>query len=180
MIYIGIDQSYTGFGLVAYEDETGDHRTVLGKFPPTKYGSGVDRLIAINTWLATEVQALCFGQSVNISHVAMEGYANGAKFGREAAGELGAAVKMALRSSLPESVCYPTIVAPTALKKFVLGKATTGKDKMILGIYKKWGAEFDDNNLADAYALARVAEAVVKGANLAYEREVLNALTKKA
>jgi hypothetical protein len=28
---------------------------------------------------------------------------------------------------------------------------------MLLNIYKKWGIEFRDNNIADAYSLARMA-----------------------
>jgi crossover junction endodeoxyribonuclease RuvC len=47
------------------------------------------------------------------------------------------------------------IVPPTVLKKFITGKGNSPKDVMMLKIYRKYGIEFENNNLADAYALAR-------------------------
>jgi len=178
MIYIGIDQSYSGFGLVGYNLETGDHQAVLGKFDPKKYGTGIDRLYEIDQWLEEEISGLNEGRPSLTGHVCMEGYAPGSKFGREKAGELGATVKMTLRNCLPDPVNYPTIVSPTGLKKYVLGKAASGKNVMLLGVYKKWGVEFANDNLADAYALARIAAAMDGGGSLVYERDVISALTR--
>lgn len=48
------------------------------------------------------------------------------------------------------------VIAPTSLKKFVF-KGNAKKELMLLKIFKRWGTEFEDNNLADAYALARMA-----------------------
>lgn len=49
------------------------------------------------------------------------------------------------------------IIAPGTLKKFVTGTGVAKKELMLLKTYKKWGAEFDNNNLCDAYGLARMA-----------------------
>lgn len=49
------------------------------------------------------------------------------------------------------------IIAPGTLKKFVTGTGRSKKDLMLLKVYKKWGVEFDDHNLCDAYGLARMA-----------------------
>lgn len=49
------------------------------------------------------------------------------------------------------------IIAPGTLKKFVTGKGNSKKELMLLKAYKKWGIEFDDHNLCDAYGLARLA-----------------------
>ena len=49
------------------------------------------------------------------------------------------------------------IKAPGTIKKFVTGDGRAKKDLMLLKVYKKWGVEFDDDNLADAYSLARIA-----------------------
>ena len=49
------------------------------------------------------------------------------------------------------------IIAPGTLKKFVTGTGRAKKDLMLLKVYKKWGVEFDDHNLSDAYGLARMA-----------------------
>lgn len=57
---------------------------------------------------------------------------------------------------LKNNVKY-TIVAPGTLKKFVTGDGRAKKDLMLLKVYKKWGVEFDNDNTADAYGLARYA-----------------------
>ena len=49
------------------------------------------------------------------------------------------------------------VIAPGTLKKFVTGKGNSKKDLMLLKTYKKWGVEFEDDNLCDAYGLARMA-----------------------
>lgn len=54
------------------------------------------------------------------------------------------------------------IITPTQLKKFITGSGKVQKNLMLLKIYKKWGIEFDDDNLADAYGLARFALEVCK------------------
>jgi crossover junction endodeoxyribonuclease RuvC len=43
------------------------------------------------------------------------------------------------------------------LKKYAAGKGNAKKQEMLLQIYKRWGLEFNDDNAADAYALARLA-----------------------
>jgi crossover junction endodeoxyribonuclease RuvC len=43
------------------------------------------------------------------------------------------------------------------LKKYATGKGTSKKQEMLMQIYKRWGVEFNDDNAADAYALARLA-----------------------
>ena len=49
------------------------------------------------------------------------------------------------------------IIAPGTLKKFVTGTGKGKKELILLKTYKKWGVEFNNNNLADAYGLARMA-----------------------
>lgn len=174
-VYLGIDQSYSGFALSAYNPQGGADVMVTG-WDPKKYGKGVDRLLSIEDWMKDRL--LFLYRKYDIRHVCMEGYSAGSKFGREAAGELGAVVKIALREYLPGRVGYPTIVPPNSLKKFVLGKGAGKKQEMLLGVYKKWEAEFKDDNLADAYALSRLAEALHTGSvEHKYEREVLDKLT---
>ena len=49
------------------------------------------------------------------------------------------------------------VIAPGTLKKFVTGTGKGKKELILLKTYKKWGEEFSNNNLADAYGLARMA-----------------------
>lgn len=49
------------------------------------------------------------------------------------------------------------IIAPGTLKKFVTGKGNSKKEVMLMKTLKKWGVEFEDHNICDAYGLARMA-----------------------
>jgi len=170
--YVGIDQSYSGFAVLIYDNDSGAFEKHLGKFEAKKYGQGIDRLQAIGDWLYDLL-------TPDIGHVCMEGYAPGAKFGREMAGELGAITKQALWQALQGDARYPTIVAPTGVKKYATGKGVAPKDHMLLAVYKRWGVTFDDDNLADAYTLARIAAALDNpGDETTFQQEVLNKLVR--
>ncbi|MNO43382.1 Crossover junction endodeoxyribonuclease RuvC [compost metagenome] len=51
-------------------------------------------------------------------------------------------------------------VAPSQLKKFVSGNHQAKKSEMMKAVYKKWGFDTDSDNIADAYGLAKLAEAI--------------------
>jgi len=157
-VYLGIDQSYSGFAITAYQN--GNYYTEVYKSEK----HGIDRLkdiqVHVMNWLY---------QFSKIEDVAMEGYAFGSQMANML-GELGGMVKL----TLLDFGIYPLIVPPTSLKKYVTGKGTgVQKNQMLLHIYKKWNAEFFDDNAADSYALARL----VAGAHtLGYEVEVYDKL----
>jgi len=67
------------------------------------------------------------------------------------------AVHYVIRLFLHEREIRYKVIAPTVLKKFVTGKGQCKKDLILLKVFKKWGVEFDSNDLADAYSLARMA-----------------------
>lgn len=144
MNVVGIDQSYTGFGYCV------GGNAIKKTFPTQKHPE--DRLFEVENWLSEQLHLIHDG----IDLVVMEGYANAAKFGREMAGELGWAVK---RSVVEVADQYPLIVPPTSLKKFVTGKGNSGKNEMLLGVYKRWGVEFANDNQADAFALEKFGRA---------------------
>lgn len=157
-VYLGIDQSYSGFAITAFHE--GNYYTEVYKSELR----GVDRLRDIQShvmnWLV---------EFNNIADVAMEGYAFGSQMANML-GELGGMVKLTLR----DFGIYPLIVPPTNLKKYVCGKgAGISKGQMLLYVYKNWGAEFADDNAADSYALAHL----VSGSyTRAYEKEVYEKL----
>jgi crossover junction endodeoxyribonuclease RuvC len=55
------------------------------------------------------------------------------------------------------------MVPPTTLKKFVTGKGNCKKDLMLMKVFKRWGVEFEDDNLCDAFALCKYGEAKING-----------------
>ena len=159
-VYIGIDQSYSGFAITALDAENkSDYYSIVYKAE----GSGVDRLKGIQAFV---MEVLI---EFTIVDVAMEGYAFGSQMANML-GELGGMVKMTLR----DFGVYPLIVPPTNLKKYVTGKGNgVSKSQMLLYVFRKWGADITDDNAADSYALAKL----VSGAHvLEYEKEVYDKL----
>lgn len=164
-IAIGIDQSYSGFGITFMDLDTTAYRTTVFKGE----GVGVDRLVDITIKLGGLLEQYIDPQVKSVV-VAMEGYAYGSQMAH-LAGELGGTVKMVLKDYLYRfHGAYPYIIPPTVLKKYVTGKGTgVQKNQILMNVYKKWGIEFTDDNAADSYALAHLAAG--KG-ELAYEREI--------
>jgi len=171
-VVIGIDQSLTGFATTVLVPATNGYYTTVF----SSKASGVDRLFEIQDHMVSTMALIeTFGSTV--VHVAMEGYAPAAKFGREKMGECGAAVKLELRRLYGSPVGYPTIVAVSAVKKFTTGSGNAKKNQVMLAVFKKWGVEFASDDMADSYAIARVAAALhTRSVTFAYEQEVLDQL----
>jgi crossover junction endodeoxyribonuclease RuvC len=163
--YIGLDQSYTGFAITVI-NEDGKYKTFVYK----SAGHGVERLLDIYHFMGSEV----FEVALNVVDSAMEGYAYNSTMAHMA-GELGGLVKIELRHWFYDSEAkYPFIVAPAMLKKYITGKGTgVQKNQILLNVYKKWGIEFNDDNAADSYGLARIAAGM---GELTYEKEIIKKL----
>lgn len=173
--FMGIDQSFSGFGIAVWIPEWGQARFDLKAYPANKYGSGVDRLKAV-TERIVDVSRGFYEQNIDIQHICMEGYARNAQYRREEAGELAATVKLTLSAVFSKPISYPTIVAPKKLKAYVTGNGNSNKADMRAGVLAKWGELCWDHNLADAYGLARMAETVYAGTTdpqYPYEADVL-------
>lgn len=183
-VYLGIDQSYSGFALTVSGPLEYDCVDASGKVyrhtPKHHYwtqvakfdGSGVTRLTEIRDFLTAQITSSLRGYK--IADVAMEGYAFGSQMANML-GELGGMVKLAVYETLG---IRPLIVPPTSLKKFVTGKGTgVQKNQMLLHTYKKWGVEFTDDNAADSYALARLVSGLQ---TTAYETEIYEKLMSDA
>lgn len=159
-VAIGIDQSLTGFGF-----------TVLNVDDPTQFVTwvykspyfGIERLADIRQWLLDQLE-YC-DQFWDIKDVAMEGTVL-ASHAALILGELSATVRLAIFDFFEEgdSRRFPLKVPPMTLKKYAAGKGNAKKQEMLLQMYKRWGVEFNDDNAADSYGLARLAAGVSTGA----------------
>jgi hypothetical protein len=162
-VWVGIDQSYTGFA-VTILDADGGWTTWVYK----SEGAGVERLNSIRSFL-TSLFVYDF-PDLKIIDVAMEGYAFGSQMANML-GELGGLVKLFCYDELNVK---PLIVPPTSLKKYVTGKGTgVQKNQILLYVYKKWDVEFTDDNAADSFSLAKIASGLY---DLTYEKEVYRKL----
>lgn len=161
-VTIGIDQSLTGFAFSAVSVELpNEHFTWVYKSPY----KGVQRLQDIQDFLYKKLLFLD-ARGNTPQDIAMEGTV----LHSQAAlvlGELAATVKLFCYEhfygvnhyspALNQDLRTPLQVPPMTLKKYATGKGTAKKQEMLLQIFKRWNVEFNDDNAADAYALARLA-----------------------
>jgi Holliday junction resolvasome RuvABC endonuclease subunit len=164
-VTVGIDQSLTGFAMTALNaDRPEAYETWVYKSPK----SGVRRLADIRHWMMDKFDFLD-SQHCRVTDIAMEGTVL-ASHSALKLGELAGLVKLTiwdyfdgnLYSAIPyeEHIRTPLQIPPMTLKKYATGKGTAKKQEMLMQIYKRWGIEFNDDNAADSYALARLAAGV--------------------
>jgi crossover junction endodeoxyribonuclease RuvC len=107
--------------------------------------------------------------------VVIEGYSFASKFNNAAQVELGTAARLACVSLGIRMIEVP----PPSLKKFITGIGKGDKNQILLHVYKKWGFEASNDNVADAYGLARMGACLAGWVKpLAYENSVLEGLVK--
>jgi Holliday junction resolvasome RuvABC endonuclease subunit len=167
-VSIGIDQSLTGFALTALNvDDPSHYMTWVYK----SEFRGVKRLSDIRLWLMNKFDDIA--NNGDIIEVAMEGTVLASQSAL-VLGELAATVKLAcwdyfdgtLNRVVPyeEHLRVPLQIPPMTLKKYAAGKGNAKKQEMLMQIYKRWGIEFNNDNAADSYALARLASGNALGA----------------
>ncbi len=142
MKIIGLDLALTHTGVVVLNDsELLTHVTISPK------SKNSQRLVDIERE---------FDKCIDlIDLVVIEGYAFSPDFGRMfSLGEIGGVIK---RNLFLKNIRLIS-VAPNTLKKYVLGTGSAPKNKMILGVYKKWDIELDTDHEVDAYALAKLGQ----------------------
>ncbi|WP_328749263.1 MULTISPECIES: hypothetical protein [unclassified Streptomyces] len=176
-ISIGIDQSYSGCAIVRYDATSGTATETVYDFSPKAAGTGIDRIQYVHHVLYVHFERISvLGQ---ITHICYEGYAYGARYRREELGELGAAMKLALAEVFPDHIDRRIhAVAPTTVKKFVTGSGRADKDKMLLAVYMRWKHQASNHDAADAYTLARIAEALAdpQPPELKFQQEVIDGI----
>ena len=174
-MYLGLDLSLTGTGAVIIDD---DYKIIHQAVWSNNYRS-IDRL----EFIYAEIDELIaeYHHKDNIDYAVLESPAFGV--GNQGRlfdlGDAAGIVKLELAKNGIEF----SLVSPQGLKKYISGKQTRGnkstKDLVILDIYKKYGVEFRENNIADAYVLARIAHDLCCDCEIdEYQREVLKVVRK--
>lgn len=180
VLALGLDPSLTGFGmsLVAPSGAWACWR-LKTRTKVDKRGVGQpDRLNEIENWLTWHFQTWRL-RRVEIGHVVKEGYSFGSKGHQHDIGELHGIVSRVLYTSFPIPIKYPTIVAPQSLKKYILGSANAEKSQILKTVYQRWGVDLPDDNMADAYGLARIGLAIMgEPVAYAFQQDVLDALQR--
>lgn len=141
---LGLDLSLTETGWYDLRTDTS------GLIRPPKDVRGTPRLDHI------EKQLTALFRDLKPACVVVEGYAMGAKGQVFQIGEWGGIARLTIyRMGIDVFV-----ISPMTLKKFVSGKGNSEKQMMLLATYKRWGREFSNNNLCDAFGLALMGLAI--------------------
>ncbi len=166
-MFIGIDLSLTGTGVV-YLNKDKDERKLIKSSPPKikTPTTELERLMVIRNKITITKEAKL---------VAIEGIAFMSR-NSTSTSQL-SAINYMVREKLYNLGVPFVIVAPTSLKKFVTGKGNAGKDIVMLEAYKRWNVSITDNNICDAYGLAKIAEALtIKTKLIKPQEDVLKVL----
>lgn len=156
MKFFGIDPSFSETGM-AVIDEDGYHDVIVHNTVNKNHKDGPtipheERILSIENRMMEFLMesGLSKGDVICIEGLATSRVSTST--------HMLAGLHYCLRTKLFHNGFSAVIVPPSTLKKFVLGKANkkgTKKAQMLLYIYKRWGIEFTNDNMADAYALAQ-------------------------
>ena len=135
--YLGIDASLTSTGIAWLVPGLLSTKLLRPKI------TGVARL----AWYDSHLQALLEHAP---TYVAVEGYAYGKINKGHDIGELGGVLRLAM---FRKGVKF-TVVPPGTLKKFVTGSGKGSKSPIALNLYKRWGLDVEQEDMADATGLA--------------------------
>lgn len=166
---LGIDPSLTGTGVVALEDGEIINKQLIKTKPTKGTLAELERLVKI-------VGSIEYGEA---ELAVIEGMAFMARNTTSLVQLAG--LNYMIRHKLYKKNIPFIIVPPTSLKKFITGKGNAPKEFMLMEVYKRFNEEFRDNNICDAYCLARVGDMIINPNDqlLSYQQEVINKLIEK-
>jgi crossover junction endodeoxyribonuclease RuvC len=177
-IYVGIDPGTKNCALVAWSPTRG---LITTWKPKGTMPTGVLRLRKLMVDIDAELHKL--DADGDLRQVTIEGYSMAERYGQHNSGEVGATIKLLLLAffGATDRRAYPVIVAPQQLKKFATGNGNTKKEMIPKEVLKRWGMDFDDTNVAEAYVLARIAHAVDAEPEMTqFQRDVVTALAGRS
>ncbi len=145
-IFVGIDPSFTGTGVIVLDQDKQIIRQDLIKTTPKN--SIEERLIYILDQLSF------IANIVRLKSVYLEGPSYASQ--GNAVLQMGA-LHFLIRIFLFKNDVNYKIIAPLTLKKFHTGYGRTLKKDILVKVEKTLGIRFKDHNIADAYGLARMA-----------------------
>ncbi|MHA1757024.1 MAG: crossover junction endodeoxyribonuclease RuvC [Promethearchaeota archaeon] len=170
---LGIDPSLTNLGLIVLSNDGQLHLSEVYKSNKKNDVRLLD--------LEERIKEIINDYELDLA--VMEGYAFSRNYGLlTKIGECHWAIR---RNFLVRNISL-YIVSPLSLKKWITGSGKGQKATILKEVYKKWKIDFNNDNLADAFGLAKIGEAIyqvknnIKNLNsfYKYEREVLKLVMK--
>ena len=151
-LFLGIDPSFSGTGIVILNR---DGSILSQKEISTQKINGNQYDIETRmTRIAEEVKEMLVPYLERIQVCYIEEISFGSS--GEASAQLSALNYFIRVYLLNLKVTFYTI-SPGQLKKYITGNGNAKKNLMLKEVYKRWQVDFNSDNLADAYSLARFA-----------------------
>ncbi len=147
-LFVGIDPSLTSTAIVILDQEAKIYNQKLIKTEGGTFDRDEGRLLHI----VNEIKPIT--NLPRLEKVLIEGLSFGSR--GQSMMQI-AALHYLIRIFLYQRGVNYDVVPPTTVKKFVTGRGNAKKELMLLKTFKKWGVEFEDNNLCDAYCIAQYA-----------------------
>jgi len=170
--FLGLDISYTDTGMVIIDQDDNILMQRPIKTDPAHFSNKFERIAYILTEIGLPqitlgcIEDYHFGKNAQTSISLVE---------------LGFSIR---KNFYANKIPFFTAV-PSQIKKLATGSGKSGEKAIILKeVYKKWGFDCNDNNVADAYAMAQLAKYVysydknVKIKMTAKDLEVVKAILK--
>jgi crossover junction endodeoxyribonuclease RuvC len=151
-LFVGIDPSLSGTGVIVIDNDANilDQKLISTHCDKRDFYNIEHRIVHI----VKELEFLIPYKPV-LKFVLIEGISYGSK--GDGAAQL-AALNYYIRIFLLQNEILYGEATPSKLKKFVTGVGNCKKNLMLKEVFKKWGVDFNDDNLADAYSLSRLAK----------------------
>lgn len=165
MIFVGIDPSLTGTGLVIRKDGA----VIVAR----TYGTKPDKPLCQRvSYIAELVTSSVYHTDLEENAcICIEEPVGGGMGGQTTM--LLAALAIQLRVRLTDIPKAWYTVKPTLAKAF-LGKGNMPKSQVMQQVYIRWGYEAANDNLADAYLLSQIAEEVVARPDSKFSKRVID------
>lgn len=150
-VTIGLDMSLTGTGFCMLGEGKITVETI--KTTPKTAENDLARLIYITDEIMRRIPT-------NTSMICIEDF-----FTPQNAMQMGSAIKLAMLGASIRLALYKAampfyVVAPSQIKKYIVGSGAAQKSLVIREVFKKYGLDVKDDNQADACVLAHIANDV--------------------
>lgn len=163
IVSLGIDHAIRHIGVVAISSPSEIiHQAVI----KPKLEDGIERLKEIYDSIKEAIDKI----KPNI--VVLEGYAFNKPFQAHQIGEIGGIIKLLCAIKKQQVVTVP----PKRVKIFATGSGNATKDLVLLSVYKNFGQEFKNSDLADAYVLALIGYCKLKPNAIKLNKQQKNVL----
>lgn len=187
MNILGIDLSLNGTGLAILTDDERFVVPMLAEYYTTRQGRSLGRGESYYGWLLSPmptgmldrwkaIEGAIVACAENCHQVLIEGYSFGSNMAYVRSGaELGGIVRYALR----KMGHMPIEVPPKTLKKFLTNSGNADKNQVLKEVYKRYHVDLPDDNMADAFGLAKFGQALSSTDELpAFQVEIIDGFKK--